>query len=71
MEAYNPYAERRAGDIAVTIKVLKEIEQAVIKDSLEQHPNLDADAKDVLDAQRQRIANAVRIYCAKLLEPLK
>jgi hypothetical protein len=54
----------RERDISLSIEILNDIEKAVVEDSMKQYPDLDANYVDVLDAQRQRIANAVRIYCA-------
>lgn len=48
-------------DIALVIAILREIEQAVVEDTPLNAP----------DTKYRRIDNAVRIYCAKILEPLK
>jgi hypothetical protein len=49
------------------VEMLRIIEKAVVEDSLESRPD-HVDINSFVDAQHHRVANAVRIFCAALLQ---
>lgn len=50
--------------VVETIEMLRLIEKAVVEDSLAHSNPQRSEMASFVDAQRHRVANAVRIYCA-------
>jgi hypothetical protein len=54
--------------VTEAIEILRLIEQAVVEDSLAKNNIVRTEMSSFVEAQRYRVANAVRIFCAVMLQ---